>query len=469
MQNLKTKGIIYNLIGSLAPMALAITSIPALINSYGNDGFAVISMLWVIMGYFAFLEFGLPRVISAKISLANNNSEVRTVISNGLMGCAMISIISVFSIILFATFIEKNIEIHNLIFKEIVIYVALSLPAILIIGVYRGIAEGKLNFFDSNLLKFFNAATIYSAPAICAIYGKEFKTAIISIVLGKTIIAFIFYYKYIKKDNMFDISLIKFSEISNYYKYGSWIALAAATGPLLIYGDRFILTKLVEMNQLGIYSIAMELVTKIWIFPLAITTVIFPILVKNQQHKKQWEVLKIAKLINFLGISVILLLYYLIGDLLIKNLLNNSNNVELLEIISILIIGIYINSFAHYSFTNLQASQKAKTTAFINLLQLPPYFLMVSVFAYYDSIVGAAYAWTLNLIVNYFLIEIFNYKKHLLKLEAMLLFLTPILITFILLFGKYLVEEDISNNLSILVLALCAIYSSVKLLKIIEK
>ena len=61
---LLARNTVWNLVGQVAPMVAAVVSIPILIRHVGVDGFGVLSLAWILVGYFSLFDLGLGRALT---------------------------------------------------------------------------------------------------------------------------------------------------------------------------------------------------------------------------------------------------------------------------------------------------------------------------------------------------------------------------------------------------------------------
>src|SRR5260370_3975488 len=61
---LLAKNMIWNLIGSGAPMAVAVVCIPILIRGLGKERFGVLTLAWALIGYASLFDLGLGRALT---------------------------------------------------------------------------------------------------------------------------------------------------------------------------------------------------------------------------------------------------------------------------------------------------------------------------------------------------------------------------------------------------------------------
>ena len=56
-----SRNLVYNIIGSLLPIVSALITVPISIHLIGAPRYGIVSIAWILLGYFGFLDFGLSR------------------------------------------------------------------------------------------------------------------------------------------------------------------------------------------------------------------------------------------------------------------------------------------------------------------------------------------------------------------------------------------------------------------------
>src|ERR1017187_9935825 len=62
--SLLARNTVWNLIGQVAPMAVALYAIPVLIHHIGTDRFGILTIAWMVVGYFSLFDLGLGRALT---------------------------------------------------------------------------------------------------------------------------------------------------------------------------------------------------------------------------------------------------------------------------------------------------------------------------------------------------------------------------------------------------------------------
>ncbi|MGA2138244.1 MAG: hypothetical protein ABSH14_05220 [Verrucomicrobiia bacterium] len=65
---LLARNTLWNLIGQGAPLVAAIIALPRLIQGLGIQRYGVLSLIWMLIGYFSFLDLGLGRALTKLVA-----------------------------------------------------------------------------------------------------------------------------------------------------------------------------------------------------------------------------------------------------------------------------------------------------------------------------------------------------------------------------------------------------------------
>ena len=86
--SLLARNTLWNLGGQVAPLVTAIFAIPLLIKGLGMDRFGLLTLAWVVIGYFSLFDLGLGRALTqlvAKKLGARQEAEIPALVWTGLI------------------------------------------------------------------------------------------------------------------------------------------------------------------------------------------------------------------------------------------------------------------------------------------------------------------------------------------------------------------------------------------------
>jgi O-antigen/teichoic acid export membrane protein len=187
----------------------------------------------------------------------------------------------------------------------------------------------------------------------------------------------------------FDLSLLRF---------GSWMTLSNIISPLLIYFDRFVISSVIGGQIVAYYTVPFEILTRLLIIPGAMGSALFPKL-SNKYHNGSETAGKLLQhsLVTITVVMTILcLLVYIMYPPLVSWWISREFADASKNVVSILTIGIWMNSLGFIAYTALQAKTGAKQTAILHLIELVLFIPLLYLLLIKLGIVGAAIAWTIR-------------------------------------------------------------------------
>lgn len=413
------KNTIYNLIGLGTPLLIAIYSIPVLISVLGDDKFGVLTLIWAIVSYLGLLDLGLGRALTLQLAPMIKNRDVDSVSQS--IFAATITLLSLGCIILIVMLLLGNYigvildGAGSLTAKnDIIFWVAISMPAILVTSGLKGILEANGNFAVLNMIRLPMGVYTFIAPLLVAnFFGPDLVLITKALVIGRYLAMLVHIYAVIKLIE-FNCSVLKFklNMIVSLLSSGGWMTVSNIVSPFMGYLDRFVIASLISSAAVAYYVTPQEIITKLWIIPGAVTTVLFPAFAAELSQRSNKVVNMYYNGIS--GIFIILLpicsFLYLFSYDLLKFWIDKDFAKESYIILMIFSFGIMINCLAHIPYTLLQSYGKSKITAKIHLIELPLYMILIYIMANNFGLYGVAISWLIRNIFDTLLMFLFSLK-----------------------------------------------------------
>jgi O-antigen/teichoic acid export membrane protein len=196
---------------------------------------------------------------------------------------------------------------------------------------------------------------------------------------------------------------LTFQHFNKLFNYGFWVTMTGLISPLMVYGDRFIISSIIGATTLAYYSIPQEGLFRLLVIPSAIGAALLPILTtaKEVEQKKLYQknFKRVAYLMFGICLSTAALSYPMLAVWLGSEFANQSIGITL-----ILVIGIFINSVSIIPYVFLQANGKPFIIAKFHLIELAAYLPLIFILVNNFGLIGAALAWAFRVLVDYILL-----------------------------------------------------------------
>jgi len=407
-----TVNTVYNLLGRILPLIIAVLAIPFLVRGLGVDRFGVLMLAWMVVGYFGIFDMGITRATTKYVAEAlqeRNSKKVSRIVWSSLILLIGLGIIgSITAIILMPWLVNDVLKIPVELKKESLtafIILSVSLPFVLGTTGIRAALEGMHKFKIVNSIKV--PASMYSflAPLLVLIFTTNLVYIVSALVAGRIIVFLIHAGVCItcvlenKKPLLPNMETIK-----QLMGFGAWMTITIGVGSFMSFGyvDRFMISTVLNMESVTYHATPFEMAIKMLVVTGGVLGVLFPVFsayAKEQQERMMILHQRVVKILLFclgpLSILVItfakpILHLWLDADFAAKSAL----------VLQIIMYGVLINSLSLTSSSALQALNRPDLTAKRVLAVLPLYIIADWICTAKWGIAGTACVWTGWVIVD---------------------------------------------------------------------
>lgn len=410
-----------NLLGSVVPLLVAIVAIPFLLNRMGAERFGVLTLMWALIGYFGIFDFGLGRALTYAVSQGREQKDetfLRDRIHSGLLvtlltGGAGAIVVAFITIALGKWGGVFGLSIDAEVIRAFLIISLAVVPATVTSGL-RGVLEGFGRFPASNANRLTFGVLMFALP-MAAVYWRGVDIVTISkyLVLGR--FGVMLMAAWLLRRSL--VSAFKGGlRMSRSHAfalggYGGWVSMSNVISPMMVYGDRFLVSAIVGAQLLPFYSIPQEGIQRLIILPTALSNALFPRLVA---HKGD-DGAAIQYRRYFMRVALAMGLLCILAAMLAGPVLSLWISPDFAEktkwIVMVLCVGVWFNSMAQLPFTLLHAVGAPKLTALFHAVEFAIYIGLVIVLCLKFGILGAAIAWSLRVILDFILLHTASQSK----------------------------------------------------------
>ncbi len=411
----------WNLVGTAFPLLVAIFCIPLLKRSLGTDRLGVISLAWVVIGYFGFFDLGLSRaltkLVAEKLGQARHDEIPPLIWTSLALMSAMGLIGTALALLLAPWMVERLLKVPHEIFGETLsafYWIGCSIPMVVATAGLRGVLEALQKFRLATAIRVPMGVFSYLGPVLVLPFSHSLVAVMMVLVAGRLLgaLAHLWACFYVMPDLRHSIGFHR-AYARPLLSFGGWMTITNLVGPLMVTFDRIVVGALISVAAVAYYSIPYEVVTKLWIIPMALVGVLFPAFSATAESDRSRLVflydcgLKYLFLVLF---PVTLFLIALAPDAL-RFWLGGDFALNSAPVARALAIGVFLNGLAQVPFSHLQGSGRPDITARIHLMELPLYAGMLFVLAQRMGIRGVALAWLIRVVADSVLMFWFSWRE----------------------------------------------------------
>jgi O-antigen/teichoic acid export membrane protein len=400
---------LYNLLGLGVPLLVAVFTIPALLHRLGTAQFGMLTLIWAVVGTFSLLDLGLGRALTLHLASAKahpDDQRVGAIVVTA--GALMFALGLMAALALMAAAPWAVAQVHGIgdetMAARALLILALALPAVVLTAWLRGILEARQAFADVNLVRLPMGVFTFLGPLLAVwLFGARLDAVAAMLCCGRWV-GLAAHVPLVRRrlnpaerHGRIDPRLI-----GPLLTTGGWLTVSNVVSQFMGYVDRFALAALASATAVAFYATPLEVVSKLWIIPGAVTAVLFPAFASLARHQQEnllplfrtvIEALLLATLPLTAGIA-------LFAHELLSLWLDPAFADASAPWLQVFALGMTVNALAHVPYTLIQSTGNAKLTALIHLSELPLFALglWVSIPAY--GIGGAAGMWFARMVLD---------------------------------------------------------------------
>ena len=405
------RGTIWNLTGMVVPLVLAVVCIPYLIKGMGSDRFGLLTIAWVVMGYFSFFDFGLGRATTKYVSEIfgrSNEKNLREVIWSSLSAHLCLGLLG--GVLLFAlaeplaVFILNIPESLHTEVRQTFYLLAISVPLVVVTAAFRGLLEAINRFDLVNIVKIPSSIVNYIGPLVVITCITPTLTPVVMIIVvgrATVLVCYIFFcrrlFPSIKEKPVFTVPVVK-----HMLQYGGWLTITNMVSTILTSLDRFMIGAIISTAAVAYYATPYEVVTKLWLFSASLLAVLFPkFTAMNVDRRQEIPALYMRAVYVLLAlVAPFVALFLTFGHDLMAIWIDADFATSSAPVLKWLSVGVLINVLAQVPSTFMQSTGRADLPAKLQLLELPLYCLGIYIVAPQLGILGVAILWTCRAFVD---------------------------------------------------------------------
>ncbi len=405
-----------NLIGQGAPLLAAAFCIPMLIQHLGTDRFGVLTIAWMVIGYFSLFDLGLGRALTHAISeklARHEEAYIPAVAWTSMALMTVLGLIAGVAIVLgrdaMVTHVLKVPEVYREETIASFVLLGAAVPLVIVTTGLRGILEAYQRFDLVNIVRIPMGVLTFAGPLLVVPWSVRLDAVVAVLVAGR-FLTMLWHavlvdraVPAIRRHVHFDAA-----QVRPLLRFGGWMTVSNVISPLMLYMDRFFISAIVGLGAVVYYTTPYEAVYRISVIPEAVFGVLFPLMTAQLAANRDAGDELFATGIKIMAgvmFPAILTMVMLAGPFLAWWL--DARFVEHSTLVTqLLAIGIFVNSMARVPYNLIQAAGRADLTGKAHMLEFPLYVGALVLGLHAFGIEGAAAVWGLRMALDLGLLTI---------------------------------------------------------------
>lgn len=410
--------------GDIMPMLAAMAVAPAILSIMGSERLGVLSLIWVLIGYFSFLDLGLGRAITveiASIRTSDANADLKTT-GTALIALAGLGSLGAVILAIVASFSNTLLGLSSPAFAEEVHTAALlmipSLPILLATAAFRGHLEGLSAFRALNLVRIPSGILLSVAPLATAQFTPELPLAVLAMLLVRVaqllaLAVTLAHHRSLPWANMLNQMARGFQPdiLRRLFSFGGWVTVSSIIGPVIVYADRFFIGLMLGAATIPLYTIPFDAISKLPILVASACSVLLPemvrlsapVTIQNSAVRGISNVLtRVVRLTGAIAAACAIAGWFLLPSFMTW-WMGPAFAEEVLTPTRILLLAFAVNALGQIPCTGLLAMSQTRIIAMIHIVQLIPYLLCLWWLTSLYGVAGAATACLGRAVVDFFL------------------------------------------------------------------
>jgi O-antigen/teichoic acid export membrane protein len=403
------KNTAWNFLGQALPLLVGLAATPALIHRLGTDRFGVLTLAWLVVGYFTLFDFGLGRALTKLIAEKlgeGSGTDIPALFWTALLLMAALGLLGGAGLAFLTPWLTTHVlKIPRNILPETTLaffWLSLGLPIVIVTAALQGVLAAYQQFMSFAALRLVTGMWSFLGPLLCLIVTSNLASIAAVLIAGRALACMLALWLSFRVDCRLRHPLWLRKTVRPLASFGGWMTVSNVVGPLMVYLDRFVVGAFLGMTAVAYYATPYDVVTRLLIIPTSLLGVLFPAFSTSLAVDRARAGRFFERAISFLfllmyPITLILVMFAHEGLTL---WLGNGFAVHSAPVLQWIAFGIFINSLGMVPFGSIQADGRPDVTAKLHLAELPIYFGILWVLLKKLGIEGAAIAWFLRVLLD---------------------------------------------------------------------
>jgi O-antigen/teichoic acid export membrane protein len=394
-----------NFVGGILPMFVALVTTPIYLHHIGAARYGVLAIVWMVQGYFGFLDLGLSSATSNRIAQLGDapHREREAVLWTALSINAALGLAG--GVVLYAVMhtLLAYFDMGEALRAELwpaLPYVACLVPLSNLIFVFNGALVGRERFGALNAVTLPVTLMYQLVPLVAAlVFGPNLRYLVYgTLVAGVAALT----HTALVAWRVFPLRLASGPRrelVGQLLSYGAWMSVTSLAQPLLETADRLMIGHALGPQAVTYYQVPFNLAARVRLFPTVIVRTLFPrisaIDAASGAALASSAIRGLAAALTPMMVFGIFIMHPFLSLWMGQEFASRAASVG-----ETILVGIWINCHASIAASYLQATGRPGIVARFQAYEMLPFFVLLWWMLQHFGVVGAALAWSARCLLD---------------------------------------------------------------------
>ena len=268
----------------LVPMAAAVLAIPILVRRLGTERFGLLSLAWVVVGYFSVLDLGLGKALTRAVASRlgeQRPTEIPGLVSSamrlmGLLGVAAGMVLAALSNALAERWIHIPPGLRGEALTSFRL-LAVAVPVVVATSGVRGVLEAQQRMPVLLAIRVPLGTLSYVAP-LAVLPFSDSLIPVVAILVGVRCLSLGLMIGACRAvmGGFRRAPRPAWIDVTGLLRFGGWMTVSNVLAPVLTTLDRFVIGSVLSVAAVAYYAVPLDVVQYAGVLPGAIAMVLFP-------------------------------------------------------------------------------------------------------------------------------------------------------------------------------------------------
>ncbi len=404
------KNVGWNFLGQVLPGIVGLVATPTIVHGFGDVRFGLLTLAWLVVGYFSLFDFGLGRAVTHAVASAltsNDDEQTGQIVWTslyllgvfGVVGGIVLAVVAPW-VVTHLLHVSPDLQSEAL---QVFLILALSVPFVVVATGLRGVLEGAQAFSWSNAFRIPLGVLGFLIPVATLRVSRSLAPTIWGLLAVRVVTSAALFWGIgrvlpgVRRPRPFTKA-----SAQALLRFGAWITVSNIVSPLMVSMDRFVVGSMISLAMVTYYATPFEAISRVLIIPGAVGAVIFPALASayNVDRGQMVRVYRTAGRAIFAGVFPVALVAACFAPELLRLWLGGAFPERSSLVLRVFTIGIAFNSLAYVPYALVQSVGRSDLTAKTHIAELVVYIALLFGMIKVGGINGAAVAWTARVFLD---------------------------------------------------------------------